>query len=146
MDREPTNADDETAASTYEEDALGVPDHTSGAPEREPIPVDEQMPPSEVPRGADAWGTTAAEQRAGKPLSDRLDEEVPDRVSVVEDDGLRLVDDGEPDETGELTSTGEPAHEEGWTAEETAVHVRSDAPGAIDAPDSYVDGDGETPD
>ena len=145
MDREPTDADGETAEGSYEEDALGVPDHTGGASEREPVPVDEQMPPGEVPRGADAWGTTAAEQRAGKPLSDRLKEEVPDRTSVPEDGGLRLVDDGEPDETGELTSTGEPDDDEGWTAEESAVHVRSDAPGAVDAPDSYVEVDGETP-
>ena len=145
MDREPTDADGDTAEGSYEEDALGVPDHTRGAPEREPVPVDEQMPPAEVPRGADAWGTTAAEQRAGKPLSDRLSEEVPDRTSVPEDGGLRLVDDGEPDETGELTSTGEPDDGEGWTAEESAVHVRSDAPGAVDAPDSYVEDDRETP-
>ena len=144
MDRERTDDGGETAEGSYEEDALGVPDHTTGAREREPIPVDERMPPGEVPRGADAWGTTAAEQRAGKPLSDRLDEEMPDRASSAEADGLRLVDDGEPDDTGELTSTGEPGDDEGWTAEESAVHVRSDAPGAVDAPDSYVDDDGET--
>ena len=139
--------DDIGLESTYEEDAMGVPDHTTSEPERDPIPVDQQMPPGEHPRGADAWGTTATEQRAGKPLSDRLDEEQPDRPLERDDDGLRLVDDGEPDRRGELTSSGDPGDDEGETAEERAVHVRPDAPGGTSGPDAYLededaDGDG----
>ncbi|HSL10893.1 MAG TPA: hypothetical protein VLA82_06220 [Actinomycetota bacterium] len=141
MRRDPNDADD-LSETTYEEDALGVPDHTTANPVREPIPVDEQMPPGEHARGSDAWGTTAAEQRAGKPLTDRLDEETADRgTPPADDDGVRLVDDGTPDETAELTSTGEPDGQDPSTAEESAVHVRQDAPGASTAPDSYVDDD-----
>jgi hypothetical protein len=143
MQRDETGTDGEASESTYEEDALGIPDHTSGASEREPIPTDEQMPPGEHPRGADAWGTTAAEQRAGEPLSDRLDEELPDRAAGAEDEGFRLADDGAPDDTAELTSAGEPAAAEDPSAEESAVHIRSDAPGGFDGPDSYIVDDGE---
>lgn len=139
MQRDPDDAD--LSETTYEEDALGIPDHTTSNPERDPVPPDQQMPPGERPRGSTAWGTTAAEQRAGKPLSDRLDEEIPDGPPVADAEGVRLVDDGTPDETAELTSTGEPGDDEDPTAEEAAVHVRSDAPGAFSGPDSYVDDD-----
>ena len=135
--------DETDLGGTYEEDAMGVPDHT-GEPERDPIPVDEQMPPAERPRGAGAWGTTAAEQRAGQPLSERLDAERPERPLEADDDGLRLVDDGDPDRTAELTSTGFRMDDEDETAEEAAMHVRPDAPGGTSGPDAYVvDADGE---
>jgi hypothetical protein len=138
MQRDPNDAD--LPETTYEEDALGVPDHTTSNPERDPVPPDQQMPPAEHPRGSTAWGTTAAEQRAGKPLSDRLREELPENARTSNDEVIRLVDDGTPDETPELTSTGEPDDEDP-TAEETAVHVRADAPGALSGPDSYVEDD-----
>jgi len=132
--------DESIESSTYDEDALGVPEHTTSTPERESVPPDEQMPPGEHPRGADAWGTTAAEQRAGRPLGDRLDAEVPERSPAPEPDGVRLVDDGQPDETPELTSTDEPAVAEDASAEEAAVHLRQDAPGGTSGRDTYVDG------
>ena len=142
MERDPNDAD--LTETTYEEDALGVPDHTTSNPERDPVPPDQQMPPGEHPRGSTAWGPAAAEQRAGKPLSDRLDEEVPDGAAASDDEGIRLVDDGTPDRTAELTSTGEPDDDEDPTAEEAAVHVRTDAPGAISGPDTYVQDDDGT--
>ena len=129
---------------TYEEDALGVPDHTTSEPERESEPPDRRMPPAEKPRGVDAWGTTAAEQRAGEPLGERLAAEEPDRPPRDIEDALRLTDDdGGPDETGELTSTSSDDRETP-TAEEAAVHVRDDVPGGTSTPDSYVDVDAES--
>jgi hypothetical protein len=123
--------------STYDDDALGVPDYGPSDPPREAIP-DVQMPPGERPRGSDAWGTTAAEQRAGRSLDDRLSAEVPDRPDQDGDEAVRLVDDGEPDDTPELIATGDEEDLDDASAEEAAVHERRDAPGATTAPDSYV--------
>lgn len=130
--------DDERRESTYEEDALGVPDHGPSTNPWGAVPHDEQMPPAEQPRGSEEWGTTAAEQRAGRPLDDRLAAEVPDRLPHETEDGVRLIDDGDPDDTPELTSSEDGADREDIAAEEAAVHERRDAPGATTAPDSYV--------
>lgn len=141
-----TRADRNPAdGSTYEEDALGVPDHSTATPAREAEPPDRQMPPAEEPRGADAWGTTAAEQRAGAPLDERLAEETPDPAATrgTDDEGMRLADDGDPDDEAELATTGGPAGPATATAEEAAVHERADAPGGTDRPDSYVDDDAD---
>lgn len=140
MERNDRQDPDPRDDATYEEDALGVPDLGVSDPEREPDPPDEQMPPAEHPRGVASWGTTAAEQRAGEPLDDRLAVEEPDtRPSTGPTDTLQLADDGEPDVTGELTSSGTDDDLEGAAAEEVAVHLRPEAPGGTDAPDSYVD-------
>ncbi len=130
---------------TYEEDALGVPDHSTATPTREAEPPDRQMPPAETPRGADAWGTTAAEQRAGAPLDERLAEEMPDAAATLGSDGegMRLADDGDPDDEAELATTGGPAGSATATAEEAAVHERAEAPGGTDRPDSYVGDDAD---
>ncbi|HEX6131190.1 MAG TPA: hypothetical protein VF044_05635 [Actinomycetota bacterium] len=133
--------------STYEDDAEGIPDHV-GVPASKRAtggPEDERMPPGEEPRGADAWGTTAREQREGEPLGDRLAEEEPDRPGSAEPaDDERLIDDGQPDRTAELTGEEEPEPGgiETPSAEELAVHERDAAPGGTDAPDTYVEDEG----
>jgi hypothetical protein len=133
----------EPGAETYEEDALGVPDLSTSTPEHQADPPDQPMPPGERPRGADTWGTTAAEQHGGRPLDDRLAEETSDVAGRTLDESLRLVDDGEPDDTPELVSSGDPNDDEDPTAEEAAVHVRRDAPGGATGPDTYPEGTDE---
>jgi hypothetical protein len=56
--------------------------------------LDEGYSPPERPRGVDAFGTTAAEQRQGETLDQRLAHEVPDPATAFEDP---LVD---PDNVG----------------------------------------------
>lgn len=139
-EREPDRREPEQG-STFEEDAMGVPDHSTATPTQDALPVDQQMPPGEEPRGSDAWGTTAAEQREGEPLEDRLAQEEPE-TPAPDGDGVRLTDDGDPDEEGELASSGSPAGPSTASAEEAAVHERANAPGATDEPDSYVTDEG----
>jgi hypothetical protein len=147
MERDETERDEERPdtypESTFEDDALGVPDYGTSAPPREAVPPDAQMPPGERPRGSDAWGTTASEQRTGRSLDDRLAAEVPDRPARDDGGSVRLADDGGPDDTPELIANDDIANDDeddldDASAEEAAVHERRDAPGATTAPDSYV--------
>jgi hypothetical protein len=126
---------------SYEDDANGIPD-LSGAPDGQRAtgdPVDEQMPPAEFPRASEAWGTTAAEQRAGEGLDGRLAAEEDERARGERDDEAGLLsDDGDPDAEPDLIAhSGGPNPSP--SAEEAAMHVRREAPGGVDRPDSYVD-------
>lgn len=49
--------------------------------------------PPEQPLGADAYGTTAAEERTGEPLTERVsrEEPEPEPVNAPEEDSARLV-------------------------------------------------------
>src|SRR5665647_2776477 len=47
--------------------------------------LDEGYSPPERPRGVDAFGTTAAEQRQGESIEQRVAHEVPDPANAVED-------------------------------------------------------------
>ena len=47
--------------------------------------LDEGYSPPERPRGVDAFGTTAAEQRQGESIEQRLGHEMPDPASAFED-------------------------------------------------------------
>ncbi|MDX3854306.1 DUF5709 domain-containing protein [Streptomyces sp. AK02-01A] len=112
-------------------------------------PFDEGWSPPERPLGVEHTGTTAAEQREGESLDERLAEEVPD-TDVPEGDGIGdlLYGDGETrdDEVGDyrsgrLVAPDEGAHEDrekdmiasdvgidgaAASAEEAAVHLIPD--------------------
>lgn len=107
---------------------------TSDAPEGMVLPRD-------VARAADDFGTTAAEQREGEPLDERLREEEPDRAAGEgRDQAGRLLDDGGDDTEKDLVADEAEEDTAGLTAEESAMRVQDGAPGAVDAPDDYVEG------
>ncbi|MFW6721555.1 DUF5709 domain-containing protein [Streptomyces sp. MAR4 CNY-716] len=113
-------------------------------------PLDEGYSPPEKPRGVEHTGVTAAEQRRGESLDERLAEEVPDPPLLPDDDGLgdvadtdgELIDDEVGDRrAGRLVAPDEGAHEDAEkdmvaadagingaaaSAEEAAVHVVDD--------------------
>jgi len=64
--------------------------------------LDEGYSPPERPRGVDAFGTTAAEQRQGESIEQRLAHEVPDPANMFEDPLFdeRLVGGNDPDAIG----------------------------------------------
>lgn len=110
-------------------------------------PLDEGYSPPEKPRGVEHTGVTAAEQRRGESLDERLAEEVPDPPVLPDDDGLgdtagtdgELIDDEVGDRrAGRLVAPDEGAHEDeekdmvasdagidgaAASAEEAAVHL-----------------------
>lgn len=112
--------------------------------------LDEGYSPPERPWAVEHTGVTAAEQRRGETLDERLAEEVPD-ISVPEGDGIGDTwdTDGEPidDEVGDeragrLIGPDEGAHENtesdlvafdigldgaGASAEEAAIHLIPDS-------------------
>lgn len=61
--------------------------------------LDEGYSPPERPRGVDAFGTTAAEQRQGESIEQRLAHEVPDPANLFEDPlpDLGMVGGDDPD-------------------------------------------------
>ena len=98
-------------------------------------------PPSDRPASFD-WGVTAAEAAEGESIATRVAHERPDfdepyAVRADEDDRVVLIDDaydGIEDDEDELVadaSTDEPS----LSAEEAAVHIANEAPGAVDEPD-----------
>ncbi|MFJ4847169.1 MULTISPECIES: DUF5709 domain-containing protein [unclassified Streptomyces] len=83
------NEEQEDAAPLDMEDALGERDYDDI--------LDEGYSPPERPLGLDKVGVTAAEQRAGESLDERLAEEVPDDTVYPGDDiGDLAGGDGEP--------------------------------------------------
>ncbi|MFW6692422.1 DUF5709 domain-containing protein [Streptomyces sp. MAR4 CNX-425] len=110
-------------------------------------PLDEGYSPPERPRGVDRTGVTAAEQRRGESLDERLAEEIPDPPVLADGDGLgdttdtdgELIDGEVGDRrAGRLVAPDEGAHEDGEkdlvasdagvngaaaSAEEAAVHI-----------------------
>jgi hypothetical protein len=80
-------------------------------------PQEGQMPPSDRPDSL-GWGTTAAEQREGEPLSMKIARERPDVVRA-DPDTVELVGSDDPEEDlGFAVDT-----DEGLSAEEAAIHV-----------------------
>jgi len=61
--------------------------------------LDEGYSPPERPRGVDAFGTTAAEQRQGESIEQRVAHEVPDPANLFEDPlpDLGMVGGDDPD-------------------------------------------------
>ncbi|MFC9556091.1 DUF5709 domain-containing protein [Rhodococcus sp. NPDC056960] len=84
--------------------------------------LDEGYSPPEKPLGLDAFGTTAAEQREGETLDQRLAEEEPD-PAFEEDDNAEILDDNE---VGRMRSGRLLAEDEGSGADEEKDLVASD--------------------
>ena len=108
------------------------------------------VPAPERPWGAEEWGTTDFEQRAGEPLDGKLARENPDRERRARagarlsepgadddlDDGFEGTIDTEPDLVGELDLS----HGDMLSPEEAALTVRRDAPGGTyDHSPGYLD-------
>ena len=107
-------------------------------------------PPSEVPASLD-FGTTLSEQREGESLDRRVSRELSDVDAELEDpeedpDALEaiLVEDDEgtrPDTDADLAASAVDAGTSGTSAEEAAVQIDDEAPGATDDADpGYVSG------
>jgi hypothetical protein len=124
----------------------GIPDHEGPLPSkvRTGDQQDGMIPPGDQPRGADEFGTTAAEQLRGETLTERLAEEEPNRPlpGTERDDPGQLTErgDAETDDEAELVAS-EFEDTAGESAEEDAVRAvpEGEVPGAYDAPDDdYV--------
>ena len=133
-------------------DDEGIPDLEGPLAEKEMTgdPQEGAPAPSDRPASLD-YGVTPREQAAGEPISVRVRREVPDVVVgdeneeavrlvdlEAESDGEPLGDDYDPADDGELVAGVEEPSLGGLAAEEAAVHVVEDAPGAVFGPDSYV--------
>jgi hypothetical protein len=113
-------------------DSEGQPDVMGALPQKE-ITGDAQegeVPPRDYKQAPDDYYHVDT-------LDERLREEVPDRVKADVDE-VRLLDDESEDGGAELRS--EKGDEGGYpSAEEAAMHVVDDAPGAVDRKiDSYT--------
>ena len=113
-------------------DSEGQPD-LIGALRQKEITGDAQegeVPPRDYKQSADDYWHRDT-------LDERLREEVPDRIRPDAEE-VRLIDDESEDGGGELRS--EPGDEGGFpSAEDAAMHVVDDAPGAVDRKtDSYT--------
>jgi hypothetical protein len=67
-------------------------------------PLDEGYSPPEKPRGVDAFGTTATEEREGESLEERIRQEEPDPAMEVDDP---LADDADDTAEGDFTEADE---------------------------------------
>jgi hypothetical protein len=70
-------------------------------------PLDEGYSPPEKPRGVNAFGTTATEEREGESLEERLRQEEPDPAMEVDDPLADDVDDTAAGEPGVLSEADE---------------------------------------
>ncbi|SCF63345.1 hypothetical protein GA0115259_1004021 [Streptomyces sp. MnatMP-M17] len=127
-------------------DDEGILDPEDTLLDRGSDPFDEGWSPPERPLGVEHIGTTAAEQRAGETLDQRLAEEVPDLTVPIGDgigdlpygEGETLDDEVGDDRSGRLVAPDEGAHEDAEkdmiasdvgidgaaaSAEEAAVHL-----------------------
>jgi hypothetical protein len=142
---QPVDEDDQLVAPTGSLDAEGIPDHEGPLASKEMTGDGQEgiVAPGDRPWASEGDDVTAAGQREGSTLDERLALEEPDRPVVTgEIAGLEIVDedrpDDEPDLVGGLADAGE-----GASAEELAMHVRDDAPGGTDdGDDGYVAEDG----
>jgi hypothetical protein len=132
-------------AAALDED--GIPDLAGPLAQKAATgdPQEGVPPPSDRPVSFD-WGVTEAEADVGEPLSVRVSHERPDfgegAEVLADDDQIVLLDDagdGIEDREKDLVadvSTDEPS----LSAEEAALHIVDDAPGAVDREtDSYLE-------
>ena len=125
-------ARDTTLSEDEDLDSEGQPDVMGALPQKE-ITGDAQegeVPPRDYKQAPDDYYHQDT-------LDERLREEVPDRVKADQEE-VRLLDDEFEDGGGELRS--EKGDEGGYpSAEEAAMHVVDDAPGAVNKKiDSYT--------
>jgi hypothetical protein len=97
------------------------------------------------PQAAEDTGTTAAEQREGAPLDERLAEEAPEEEADARPGTGRLIDESDGVVDREKDEVAEEAAEdrENRSAEESAVRKEDDPGGTTGGPDRYVEGGGE---
>jgi hypothetical protein len=142
-----TNEEQEDAAPLDLQDAIGERTYDDT--------LDEGYSPPEKPLGVTRHGTTAAEQRDGETLDERLAEEVPD-VTAPPGDGTGDLPGGEGEpvdpEAGSDRAGRLVAPDEGVRSHTTGETVASDvgidggAAGAEEAAVHVVADDGELPD
>ncbi|MFF5563267.1 DUF5709 domain-containing protein [Streptomyces sp. NPDC012623] len=162
-DRSEAPGDDVPGDEVYQPDGSeigedeGILDSEDTLVDRGADPFDEGWSPPERPLGVERTGTTAAEQRAGESLDQRLAVEVPDVAAPV-GDGIGDLPYGEGEEldgevgderSGRLVAPDEGAHEDAEkdmiasdvgidgaaaSAEEAAVHLVPDDPEAGSEP------------
>jgi hypothetical protein len=137
-DEDPDIGDDEPL---LEDD--GIPD-LEGPLDSKVATGDEQegiIPPGAEPRGAAVFGTTAAEQLRGESLTERLEDEEPERPppeSEPEPEAGQITEEGDAETDDEPALVADEFGEvPGEEPEEDAVRVvpEGEVPGAIDAPD-----------
>lgn len=139
MEREPANAPEHE----YLEDE-GIPDIGRPHPAKKTTgdPQEGLIAPRDIARAAENTGVTAAEQREGASLDERVSEDEPEREGGPRHDAGRLVEDGAGlvDEEKDLVADAAEDELEGRSAEEAAVRIEESEPeGVTDGPDSYLE-------
>ena len=105
--------------------------------------LEEMIEHADRARGAESFGTTADEQERGEPIDSRLAEERPSRP-ILEDE-LGIIDEDVPDDESEMIGEAVGERDPFVAPEEVAMTVREEAPGAVDHPDDYTEGDEAEP-
>jgi hypothetical protein len=105
--------------------------------------LEEMIEHADRARGAESFGTTADEQERGEPIDSRLAEERPSRP-ILEDE-LGIIDEDVPDDESEMVGEAVGERDPFVAPEEVAMTVREEAPGAVDHPDDYTEGDEAEP-
>ena len=123
-------------------DEEGIPDLEGPLPEKAATgdPQEGLPPPSQKPNSF-LHGVTDAEQREGESIATRVAHERPDYDEPyavrADEDAVVLIDDasdGIEDDEDELVADAS-SDEPSLSAEEAAVHVVAEAPGAVDRED-----------
>jgi hypothetical protein len=109
--------------------------------DREPDDLEPGDRETDEARGAEDMGTTAAEQREGQPLDERLTEEEPERRSSERRDAGRLVEEeaGLVDEEQDQVAEEAEEDKEDRSAEESAVRIEEEPGGTTGGPDRYTE-------
>jgi uncharacterized protein DUF5709 len=98
--------------------------------------IEEEIEDMDGPQGANER-TTAAETLEGDTMDERLAREVPDRNVRPKRHGVTVSEDDETDTESEMIGTDTDSDGR-LSPEEAAMHVTSEAAGATDHPDDYV--------
>jgi hypothetical protein len=119
----------------------GIPDPGRPHPLQRETGDEGVLVPGDEPEAVEDPGTTAAEQREGVPLDERLDQESPAKEPGVRRRAGRLREEGwgltdqEKDEIADEAS----GDTDGASAEEAAMRIEEDPGGTTGGPDSYVE-------
>ena len=139
MERERTEAPEHESPEDE-----GIPDIGKPHPAKRATgdPQEGLILPRDRARAAENTGVTAAEQREGSPLDERVSEDEPDGASGSRHEAGRLVEEGSglTDEEKDLVADAAEDELEGRSAEEAAVRIEDEEPeGVTDGPDSYLE-------
>ncbi|HEX2025647.1 MAG TPA: DUF5709 domain-containing protein [Actinomycetota bacterium] len=119
----------------------GIPDIGRPHPLQRETGDEGLLLPGDEPVAVDDPGTTAAEQREGESLEERLEEEAPDVEPGRRRPPGRLREEGWGLTDQEKDQIADEAEDDtdGATAEESAMRVEDDPGGLTDGSDSYVE-------